>query len=59
MSTEKEEKVDLQLPKINNIEKNSGLSLHKMSQRSRDRNEWRAVVMSAGDPIDEHGDGYK
>ena len=44
---------------INNIEKNSGLGLHKMSQRRRDRNEWRAVVMSAGDPIDEHGDGYK
>ena len=40
-------------------EKNSGLSQDKMSQRSRDRKEWRAVVMSAGDPIDEHGDGYK
>ena len=44
---------------INNIEKSSGLSLHKMSQRSKDRNEWRAIVMSAEDPIDEHGDGYK
>ena len=44
---------------INNIEKSSGLSLNKMSQRSRDRNKWRAVVMSAGDPIDEHGDGYR
>ena len=44
---------------INNIEKSSGLSLHKMSQRSRDRSKWRAVVMSAGDPIDEHGDGYR
>ena len=44
---------------INNLEKSSGLSLHKMSQRSRDRDEWRAIVTSAGDPIDEHGDGYK
>ncbi|RUS69941.1 hypothetical protein EGW08_022297 [Elysia chlorotica] len=44
---------------IDNIEKSSGLSLHQISQRSRDRNKWRAVVMSAGDPIDEHGDGYK
>ncbi|RUS81011.1 hypothetical protein EGW08_011216 [Elysia chlorotica] len=44
---------------IDNIEKSSGLSLHKISLRSRDRNKWHTVVMSAGDPIDEHGDGYK
>ena len=44
---------------VSNIEKSSGHSLHMMSQLSRDRDDWRAVVMSAGDPIDEHGDGYK
>ena len=41
------------------IEKSSRLSLHTMSQMSRDRDAWRALVASAGDPIDEHGDGYK
>ena len=43
---------------INNIEKNSGLSLRK-SQRSRDRNKWCALMMLPGDPIDKHGNGYK
>ena len=44
---------------VSNIVKSSRHSLHTMSQLSRDRDDWRAVVMSAGDPIDEHGDGYK
>ena len=44
---------------VSNIVKSSRLSLHTMSQMSRDRDEWQALVASAGDPIDEHGDGYK
>ena len=44
---------------ISNIVKSSRHSLHSMSQLSRDRDDWRAVVMSAGDPIVKHGDGYK
>ena len=41
---------------IDNIKKDSGLSLSQIVRRSEDRDDWRSVVAKAGAANFEHGD---